>query len=57
MTKKGSSTMKKSEIYKLAQIAVLKLQDLPEEDKLEALRVLMGDEKLARFGEEREAVQ
>lgn len=49
--------LKVSEKYKAAQIAVLKSQDICEADKLEILRLLMDDEKFARFGEEREAAQ
>lgn len=46
--------MKKSEIYKMAQIAVLN-SGLPGNNKLEILRELMDKEDVALFVEEREA--
>lgn len=45
--------MKKSEIYRLAEVAVIK-SDLPVCDKLEILRELIAKEDLERFCEERE---
>lgn len=47
--------MKKSEIYKAAQIAVFKDDALTVDDALEVLYVLMEAERLALFTEEREA--
>ena len=44
--------MKRSEIYKMAQIAVLE-SPFSGYDKLEILRELMEEEKLALFCEER----
>lgn len=46
--------MKKSEIYKKAQFAVLKDEELTSVEKLEILKVLMHEEKFIRFTEERE---
>ena len=46
--------MKKSEMYRLAQIAVVNSQSICVTDKLEVMRELMDAEKLARFGEEQE---
>jgi hypothetical protein len=46
--------MKKSEIYNLAQIAVLKSQCISPENKIEMLRVLFEDEDLAIYCEDRE---
>ena len=47
--------MKKSELYHLAQIAVVLSPCLAPENKLEVLRTLFDDEDLAKFVEEREA--
>lgn len=47
--------MKKSEAYKLAQIAVVSTATIAPESKLEILRVLIADENLAVYCEEREA--
>ena len=47
--------MKKSEIYHLAQIAVLCAATIAHENKLKILRVLLDDEQLAIFSEERAA--
>ena len=44
--------MDKSEIYYMAQIAVLNSQLIAPEKKLEMLRVLMGDETAAKYWEE-----
>lgn len=46
--------MKKSEIYYKSQTAVLVCPSLRTADKLEILRVLMMEEDLEKFGEERE---
>lgn len=43
--------MKKSEMYRLAQGAVLTNTYLSIEDRLEILRELMGNEDLAKFVE------
>ena len=47
--------MKKSEIYHLAQITVVNAPCIAPERKLEVLRVLMENEEVAKFVEEREA--
>lgn len=44
--------MKESEIYKKAQIEVINSICLDAESKLEILKVLMSDERLALFSEE-----
>ena len=46
--------MKKSEIYSLAQIAVITTSCISVEKKQEILRVLIADEDLAKFCEEEE---
>lgn len=46
--------MKKSHIFRLAQIAVLNA-NLPNADKLEVLRELFHEEDLAKYVEEQEA--
>lgn len=46
--------MKKSEMYKVAQIVVIKSEDISAEDKLEIIDVLMKDERLALWSEEQE---
>lgn len=46
--------MKKSEMYKAAQLAVLKSDDISAEDKLKILNELLSDESVARFSEKRE---
>lgn len=46
--------MKKSEAYNLAQIAVISSSCIAPERKMEILKVLIEDEKLARYCEERE---
>ena len=46
--------MKKSEIYSLAQIAVITTSCIAPEKKQEILRVLIGDEDLAKFCEKQE---
>lgn len=48
--------MKKREIYKLAQVAVIE-SELPGYTKLEILRELMQQEDLARYCEEQEAAK
>jgi hypothetical protein len=50
----GGNPMKKSEIYHLAQIAVVNSPCIAPENKLEIIRVLFADESLAKYGEERE---
>lgn len=47
--------MKNSEMYKLAQIAVMHSAEIMPEVKLDILRILMADESLALYGEEKEA--
>ncbi len=47
--------MKKSEIYHLAQIAVINSPSISPENKIEVMRVLLDEEHLALFVEEREA--
>ena len=51
---KTMKTMKKSEIYHYAQIAVLNAAAIAPETKLEVLRVLIDDESLATYTEEQE---
>lgn len=46
--------MKKSEAYKLAQIAVVSTPTIAPERKLEILRILIADENLAKFSEKQE---
>ena len=43
--------MKKSEMYRIAQLAVLKDDSIRCEDKLEILAVLLDDEDLEKFRE------
>lgn len=43
--------MKKSDIYHIAQIAVVNSPCIAPETKLEVLRNLIADENLARFSE------
>lgn len=47
--------MKNSEIYHLAQIAVLASACISPENKLEVLKTLIADEGMAKFVENREA--
>ena len=47
--------MKKSEVYYLAQFAVVNSPSIAPESKLEVLRVLMMEEDLEKFTEERKA--
>jgi hypothetical protein len=47
--------MKKSEIYHLAQIAVINSPSISPESKIEVMRILLEDESLALFVEDREA--
>jgi hypothetical protein len=47
--------MKKSEMYKAAQLAVLKSEEISAEDKLEILNELLSDESTAIFTEKRKA--
>lgn len=46
--------MKKSEIYRLAQLAILRDPLIKDDWKLEVLAELMSDEKVAKFAEDRE---
>lgn len=46
--------MKKSEIYHLAQIAVINSPSITPESKIEVLRELIDKEELALFCESRE---
>ena len=46
--------MLKSEIYYMAQIAIINAPCIAPERKLEILRVLMSDEDAAKYWEERE---
>ena len=45
--------MKKSEIYKTAQIAILKMEGLTCKDTLEILRELMDQEELEKWKEDK----
>ena len=47
--------MKKSEIYHLAQIAVVLSPCIAPENKLEVLKTLMHDEDVEKFVDERDA--
>ena len=47
--------MKKSELYHLAQIAVLDSPCIAPENKIELLKILIDDESVAAFCEEQEA--
>ena len=49
--------MKKSKIYRLAQLAVIKDDLIAVDDKLEILRVLMTDEDVAEYCESNEVEQ
>ena len=46
--------MKKSAIYKVAQMAVLNDNSIPNNEKLEVLSVLMKEERLAQWCDEQE---
>ena len=46
--------MKKSEVYKLAQLSVLYDDSLDADEKLAVLGQLIEDEKIARFTEKEE---
>lgn len=48
--------MKKSEIYYLAQMAVVNSLSIIGEKKLEILKELMDKEALAKWAEEKEAI-
>ena len=52
--KEETQTMKKSEAYNLAQIAVITTSTISPENKLEILRVLIAEENLALYCEEQE---
>lgn len=47
--------MKKSEIYHLAQIAVINSPSITPEGKIEVMRTLLEDESLALYIEEQKA--
>ena len=47
--------MMKSELYRLAQVAVMDLGIINHKDRLEILRELMSQEDLAKFVEEQES--
>ena len=49
--------MKQSEAYHLAQIAVVNSPSISPEGKIEVLRTLYEDEKLALFTEKQEETQ
>ncbi len=57
MNKKGEKTMKKSEIYRLAQDAVVNVPYLKTHEKLEILRELMNKEDVALFTESQDEVK
>lgn len=46
--------MKKSELYHLAQMAVVTSTGIAPEHKLDIIHILTDDEKLAKFTEEQE---
>lgn len=46
--------MKKSEMFKAAQLAVLSAPFIADADKLEIVKVLMGEESIQKLVEERE---
>lgn len=46
--------MKKSTIYWMAQTAILQAEFLSDPEKLEVLKQLMADERLAQYFEEEE---
>lgn len=47
--------MKKSELYHLAQIAVVASPGISPEHKIKIIHILAADEALAQYTEEREA--
>lgn len=47
--------MKKSELYYVAQIAVLNSQCISPEKKLDVLRILFDDEDSAKYWEKKQA--
>lgn len=51
--------MKKSEMYRFAQISVLRNEYLSHEERLDIIKILIDAEVLAKFGEraEEEGVQ
>lgn len=53
--KEESQTMKKSELYHLAQIAVVASPGISPEHKIKIIHILAADEALAQYTEEREA--
>ena len=46
--------MKNSELYHMAQIAVINSPCIAPETKIEIIRMLIADENLARYSEKRE---
>ena len=48
---KGKSDMKKSMLYKIAQMSVLRDNILDDSSKLEVLRVLMNEEDISKLVE------
>lgn len=48
---KGKSDMKKSMLYKMAQMAVLRDNILDDSSKLEVLRALMNEEDISKLVE------
>ncbi len=48
--------MKKAEIYRKAQLAILRTRKITDTEKLEALRELVLQENIARYREEAEGV-
>lgn len=46
--------MKKSEVYKMAEVAVVNSLSISAQDKIEILRELIEQEDLALYREERE---
>ena len=49
------SNIKKSMMYRLAALAVLKDDDIPHDDTLDIIRELGSCERLAKYSEERDA--
>lgn len=46
--------MKNSELYRLAQVAVINSPCITPETKIDIIRMLIADENIARYGEKRE---
>ena len=49
--------MKKSEMYRVAQVAILDDKSLSISERLETLKELMAAESVAKYSEEKEAEQ